>query len=309
MYTTLVSTEELAHHLGDPEWVVFDCRFTLTDTEAGRRAYDAGHIPGARYAHLDEDLSSPITPASGRHPLPDPAVLAAKLGKWGMDGGKQVVAYDDSFGAMACRLWWLLRWLGHENVALLNGGFPKWRREGRPVTKERPSVTPSTFAAQPHDELWVDAAAVARAMHQGHGLILDARAEERFSGEREPLDKVAGHIPGAVNLPFDDALDLGGTLQSVGELRQLFLDTLDGADPNRVIHMCGSGVTACHNMLAMEIAASPAGACTRAPGASGLLTAIGRWPRAASAIFAPRWLEKFLSLPSVRSPGCRYRVR
>jgi len=259
MFTTLVSTEELARHLDDPEWVVFDCRFTLTDTEAGRRAYAVGHVPGARYAHLDEDLSSPVTLTSGRHPLPDPAVLAAKLGKWGVDDSKQVVVYDDSFGSMACRLWWLLRWLGHENVALLNGGFPKWQREGNPVTKHPPCITPSTFSARPHDELWVDAVAVARTMQKNQGLILDARAEERFSGEREPLDKVAGHVPGAVNLPFDDVLDLGGNLQSAEELRELFLETLDGADPNQVIHMCGSGVTACHNMLAMEIAGLPSG--------------------------------------------------
>jgi len=259
MFTTLVSTEELARHLDDPDWVVFDCRFTLTDTEAGRRAYATGHVPGARYAHLDEDLSSPVTPTSGRHPLPELAVLAARLGEWGVDSGKQAVVYDDSFGSMACRLWWLLRWLGHENVALLNGGFPKWQREGNPVTKDLPRITPSTFSAQRHDELSVDAAAVERAMHESHGLILDARAEERFSGEREPLDKVAGHIPGAVNLPFDDVLDLGGNLQSPEELRELFLDTLDGADPTEVIHMCGSGVTACHNMLAMEIAGLPSG--------------------------------------------------
>lgn len=253
-FTTLVSTEQLARHLDDRGWIVFDCRFTLTDPEAGALAYARGHIPGAHYAHLDRDLSSPVTAASGRHPLPDPAVLAEKLGRWGVDGSKQVVVYDDSFGAMAVRMWWLLRWLGHEAVALLDGGFPKWLKERHPVTAKLPEARPAAFHGRPNDALWVDAAAVAQAVQQRDALVVDARSEDRFTGEREPLDKVAGHVPGAVNLPFEDNLDFGGMFLPAPELRTLHLDLLGGVLPQRTIHMCGSGVTACHNLLAMEIA-------------------------------------------------------
>lgn len=250
-YTTLVSTETLAQHLDDPDWVVFDCRFTLSDPSAGRAAYDAGHIPGARYAHLDDDLSSPVTKTSGRHPLPDPKVLADKLGQWGVDAGKQVVVYDDTFGAMAVRMWWLLHWLGHEHVALLDGVYPVWLREKRPVTQELPVISPAQFEARPDDGLWLDAPAVQSGLEAG-AVLVDARAEERFSGEVEPLDTVAGHVPGAINLPWEDNLDMGGTFLPPAELNELYLDLLDGREPEQLIHMCGSGVTACHNVLAME---------------------------------------------------------
>lgn len=250
--TTLVDTETLARHLDDPRWVVFDCRFTLTDPEAGRRAYLAGHIPGARYAHLEEDLSSPVGPGTGRHPLPDPEALARKLGAWGVDETRQVVVYDDSFGAMAARLWWLLRWLGHEAVALLDGGFPKWLREGRPVTATPPRLAPARFLPRVRDELWVDSQFVARAIQDHTHVVLDARAEERFRGEVEPLDKVAGHIPGALNRPYEDNLDLSGEFLSEETLREDYAELLGGVSPERVVVMCGSGVTACHNLLAME---------------------------------------------------------
>jgi len=253
-FTTLVTTEELERRLDDPGWVVVDCRFTLTDPQAGRRAYAEGHIPGARYAHLDEDLSGPRTPTSGRHPLPDPAVLAQKLGAWGIDADKQVVVYDDTFGAMAVRLWWLLRWLGHGKVALLDGGWPAWKREGRPVSRELPRVRPAVFHPRPDDGMWVDAARVEALLGDSRYLLLDARAEERYSGEREPLDPVAGHVPGAVNRPYEDNLDPGGRFLPPEALRAAYLELLDGRPPERVIHMCGSGVTACHNLLAMEIA-------------------------------------------------------
>lgn len=256
---TLVSTEELAAHLEDPDWVVIDCRFTLTEPEAGRTAYARSHIPGARYAHLDEDLSSPKTATSGRHPLPDPARIAAKLGQWGVGEKTQVVVYDDSFGSIAVRLWWLLRWLGHDAVALLDGGLPKWKREGRPVTEQLPTIVPAVFAAQPSRAMWVDTQAVLDALDHKQALILDARADMRFSGDIEPIDPVAGHIPGAVNLPFEDNLDMGGTFLHPTELRELYQGLLQGRTPSQVIHMCGSGVTTCHNLLAMEIAGLPGG--------------------------------------------------
>lgn len=257
MYKTLVDCHTLAMHLHDPDWVVVDCRFTLSDPDAGRRAYATGHIPGARYAHLNDDLSSPVTSTTGRHPLPDPARLAATLGSWGIDDSKQLVVYDDAFGAMAARLWWLLRWLGHDAVALLDGGLPRWQREGHPLSHELPTVKPAEFTARQRDALWVDAGTVAAAVKNDRRLVIDARGEERFNGEIEPLDSVAGHIPGAVNLPFEDNLHVSGRFSSPAELQRLYMDILQDVKPDQVIHMCGSGVTACHNLLAMEHAGLP----------------------------------------------------
>jgi thiosulfate/3-mercaptopyruvate sulfurtransferase len=251
-FTTLIDPTQLADHLHDPQWIIFDCRFTLTDTAAGRRAYNEGHIPSARYAHLDEDLSSPITPATGRHPLPNPEILARKLGAWGVDETKQVVVYDATFGAMAARLWWLLRWLGHHNVALLNGGFPRWQREGFPITATAPTVHATTFRANINTALVVGADEVERIRVESDYRLFDARAEERFSGAVEPLDKIAGHIPGAINLPWEDNLDFGGNFQAPAKLQESYASILDGVAPEHVIHMCGSGVTACHNIFAME---------------------------------------------------------
>jgi thiosulfate/3-mercaptopyruvate sulfurtransferase len=252
--STIVSTDELAAHLDDPQWVVFDCRFTLTDPGAGQTAYVQAHIPGARYAHLDNDLSSPKNEHSGRHPLPDPAALAEKLGQWGVGEHTQVVVYDDSFGAIAVRLWWLLRWLGHDAVALLDGGLPKWQREGKPMTPQVPDMRPTIFSARPNHAMWVDAQDVRKALEHKQAILLDARAEVRFTGDREPIDPVAGHIPGAINLPFEDNLDLGGNLLPPAALRKFYQGILQGHPASQVIHMCGSGITACHNILAMEMA-------------------------------------------------------
>ncbi len=254
-HTTLVSTDHLARHLGDPNWVVVDCRFTLTDTNAGRQAYLKSRIPGARYAHLDDDLSAPVGPKTGRHPLPDIQTLTEKLCQWGIGVNKQVVVYDDSFGSMAVRLWWLLRWLGHPGVALLDGGYPKWVREHRPTTQEICQVDcHGACASLPERSQYVTADELTRAMTNSDKLILDARPERRFSGEYEPLDPVAGHIPGAVNWNFEENLDIDGTYMPPEALRENYQALLKGRAPSDVIHMCGSGVTACHNVLAMEIA-------------------------------------------------------
>ncbi|MEK7436724.1 MAG: sulfurtransferase [Pseudomonadota bacterium] len=257
-FTTLVSPEQLAQHLHDPQWLIFDCRFALTRPESGRQAYAQAHIPGARYAHLDEDLCGPLTRTNGRHPLPDPNVLAQKLGHWSVDSDKQVVVYDDSFGSMAVRLWWLLRWLGHDAVALLDGGFPAWKRQGRELDADALVLRPAEFRATPNDSLWVDSDAMLQALAQKR-VIIDARSEERFSGLIEPIDKVAGHIPGTLNSPFEDNLDLRGNFLKPEELRALYEPLLAGASPDQVIHMCGSGVTACHNLLALEVAGMPGG--------------------------------------------------
>lgn len=252
MHRVLVDTAALAAQLHEPDWVVVDCRFALTDPEAGRRAYAQGHIPGARYAHLDQDLSSPITPESGRHPLPDPGVLARKLGAWGIDERKQVIAYDDGPGAFASRLWWLLRWLGHQAVAVLDGGFAKWCREGRPLSTEAPTPAASVFHPRVLDGLWVSTALVERAVAASDHLLIDARAGERFRGEVEPIDSVAGHIPGARNRPASANLGDDGCMLAPQTLREQFLALLQGSPPAAVISTCGSGVTACHNLLAME---------------------------------------------------------
>jgi thiosulfate/3-mercaptopyruvate sulfurtransferase len=257
-FTTLVSADQLARHLHDPQWVVFDCRFALTRPESGRQAYAKGHIPGARYAHLNHDLSGAVTAVSGRHPLPDASVLARKLGLWGVDKRKQVVVYDDSFGAMAVRLWWLLRWLGHDAVALLDGGFPSWAKQGRELTAENPDIHSAVFHPLADDALWIDSAGVLEAL-RSERVVVDARAEERFLGLMEPLDKVAGHIPGSINSPFEDNLDMRGHFLPAEELRAHYESLLHGASPGEVIHMCGSGVTACHNLLALEIAGMPGG--------------------------------------------------
>lgn len=251
-FTALINTETLAHHLDDTDWVIFDCRFVLTDPDAGRDGYAAGHLPGARYAHLNEDLSSPISKTTGRHPLPSPNTLAEKLGRWGVDRTKQVVVYDDAGGAIAGRLWWLLRWLGHEAAAVLDGDLRKWRREARPMSAGEPQIKTTSFQPTINSALWVDTAEIEQIVARGAGTILDARAEERFLGAIEPLDKVAGHIPGAINAPFQGNLNADGQFLPATVLRARFENYLNGVPPDQVVNMCGSGVTACHNLLAME---------------------------------------------------------
>jgi thiosulfate/3-mercaptopyruvate sulfurtransferase len=253
-WMTLVNTEELARHLSDPVWIVFDCRFNLADAHAGRRVYEAGHIPGARYADLELDLSGPKTATSGRHPLPDPDALARKLGQWGVDATKQVVAYDDGNGALAARLWWLLRWLGHRAVAVLDGGFAAWHAEGRPIETQAPVPVVTRFAPRVDDTLWTSTADVETMLGKNDRLLVDARSAARFRGEQETLDPIAGHIPRSINRPFEANLDTHGRFLPAGQLREAFAALAGGRPPHEVIHSCGSGVTACHNLLAMEIA-------------------------------------------------------
>ncbi|TCV86693.1 sulfurtransferase [Sulfurirhabdus autotrophica] len=264
-FLTLISPEQLANHLEDPNWVIFDCRFTLKNPESGRQSYDKSHIPGARYAHLNEDLSGKITATSGRHPLPDPLLLAKKLGQWGVNKNTQVVVYDDSFSTMAVRMWWLLKWLGHDAVALLDGGLPLWIKEGREISAVAPKILPTEFHATVNDSMWVDSVDVQQALQQ-HKIVIDARAEERFLAYIEPLDKIAGHIPGTINSPVEDNLDNYGKLLSADELRTQYQQLIGESPPEQVIHMCGSGVTACQNILAMEIA-----------GLSGSKLYVGSW--------------------------------
>ncbi|MCB0635453.1 MAG: sulfurtransferase, partial [Lewinella sp.] len=201
MFSTLISADVLKAQLG-PQLVIIDCRFDLADTEAGRRAYLAGHIPGAIYAHLDDDLSGPCEATkTGRHPLPCVTAAATLFSRWGITDGRQVVVYDDKRGAIAARLWWMLRWLGHEAVAVLDGGWAAWEAAGGPVSEEATKPIPANFTARPHEGWTVSAEEVDQWRANDAFAVVDSRAAERYRGEIEPIDPVAGHIPGARNLP------------------------------------------------------------------------------------------------------------
>ena len=250
----LVSTDELAAH---PEWRVFDCRHDLKNTGYGRQAYARGHIPGALFLHLDDDLSGVKTGSNGRHPLPEVAAFARRMSDCGVGDDVQVVAYDNEGGIFASRLWWMLRWLGHERVAVLDGGLAGWKRGKRVLEEAAPVVAPREFVARPRD-LSVSTAQVLADLNAPSMLILDARSPERFRGENETLDPVGGHIPGAVNrFYFDNLDDAGCYFKPAGELRAEFDAILGGRPASAVVQQCGSGVTACHNLLAMELAGLP----------------------------------------------------
>ena len=253
MQKLLVSTGELAGHLGDAGWIVFDTRHDLASPDKGRALYAQGHVPGAYFLHLDHDLSGPKSGRNGRHPLPDIHDFAKRINACGVTPETQVVAYDDIGGNFAVRLWWMLRWLGHETVALLDGGFPLWQKEGRPVTQEVPPPRAGSFVSRPHLGWTVDLPFVERFREDPSIRLLDARAPERFQGKTEPIDPVAGHIPGAINRFWKDNLSEDGRFKPPAQLRAEF-DALLGADAERAVHMCGSGVTACHNAFAMELA-------------------------------------------------------
>lgn len=251
-WNTLIDAAKLAEHLGRPDWVVLDCRFDLARPDWGAAQYAAGHLPGARYAHLDRDLSGPVGPATGRHPLPDPAQLAARARAWGISADTQVVVHDQGNGMYAARAWWLLRWVGHARVALLDGGMAAWTEAGLPVSTEVPRVVPGQFEASPDGTRVVDAATVQGVLAAGTAQVSDARSADRYAGQNETIDPVAGHVPGAVNHPFTRNLDARGRFLPPEELRNRWLTTLAGRDPQQHIAMCGSGVSACHNLLALE---------------------------------------------------------
>jgi thiosulfate/3-mercaptopyruvate sulfurtransferase len=256
-HTTLVSTDLLAAHLSDPAWVIIDCRHDLAAPAKGRADYAAGHLPGARFLHLDEDLSGSRTGRNGRHPLPEPAALAARLGRCGVTRGVQVVAYDDQGGMVAARVWWLLRWLGHDAVAVLDGGFGRWVAEGRPVTAVVPPPAAAAFTPAPRAGLTVDAAFVLAHLGDPAVVVVDARAPNRWRGEDETIDPVGGRIPGARNRFFKDNLAADGRWKAPEVLRAELQAATGGAAPAAQVHACGSGVTGCHNLLALEIAGLP----------------------------------------------------
>lgn len=254
--TTIVSTEVLEQHLQDPDWVIVDCRFDLLKPDWGRQSYEAAHIPGAFFADLDHDLSGSKTPSSGRHPLPSAQNWKRVVSSWGITPDMQVVAYDSAGGSLAAvRVWWLLRACGHQNVAVLDGGFPKWEREGRSLDSHSPNPRPVIQFSGLLDE---DQLATTRQLidliNRPGILLMDARAPERFRGEVEPIDPVAGHIPGAKNRPSALNLNADQTFKPADQLRVEFTELLENHLPENVISYCGSGVTGIHNLLAMEIA-------------------------------------------------------
>jgi thiosulfate/3-mercaptopyruvate sulfurtransferase len=252
MHKTLIDPATLSAHISDPDWVVIDCRFDLANPAKGEEMYRQAHIPGARYADLDRHLSGAKTGKNGRHPLPDSDVLVKTFGDLGVAPGSQVVAYDADSGMFAGRLWWMLRWMGHDAVAVLDGGLARWQREGYPVRGGVESSTAAHFRGAPRPGWRLTVDDVAGGLGDPARLLVDARAPERFQGIGETLDKVGGHIPGARNYFFQQNLTADKTFKSPDELRSQWSATLEGRDAKDVVVYCGSGVTACHNLLALE---------------------------------------------------------
>jgi thiosulfate/3-mercaptopyruvate sulfurtransferase len=264
MFKTLIDVDSLRKLLGEPQLAIVDCRFDLMNPDAGRQAYLRAHIPGARYADLNRDLSAPIAAHTGRHPLPTPDSFAARLEALGIGNDTRVVAYDDANGSIAARLWWMLRWMGHGAVAVLDGGFKAWTAAGGALQSgaaEPAQTRPGThrFIPRIDADSVVGTAALERALRDPQALLVDARAQERYAGTVEPIDPVAGHIPGAVNHPFTANLDAEGRFLPAAELKRRWQERLAGREPEQLIAMCGSGVTACHNLLSLEVAGLSAG--------------------------------------------------
>lgn len=252
MHKILIDPATLAQHLRDPHWVVIDCRFDLADPSKGREQYLNGHVPGARYAHLDRDLSGTKTGSNGRHPLPTPDEMRARFGAFGITAGRQVVAYDADNGMYAARLWWMLRFMSHDRVAVLDGGFARWVREGHPVRQGLEKAAPALFKGTPREDWRVTVKEVAASLGDPHRTLVDARAESRYRGEDETIDKVAGHIPGAKNYFFQRNLTEDKTFKRPEEIRAQWRAAVGTVPPREVVMYCGSGVTACHNLLALE---------------------------------------------------------
>jgi thiosulfate/3-mercaptopyruvate sulfurtransferase len=252
MFKTLIDPATLAAHLEDPNWIVIDCRFDLADPPKGEALYFESHIPGARYAHLDRDLSGTKTGTNGRHPLPTANEMRARFGALGIRPGTQVVAYDADSGMYAARLWWMLRYMGHEAVAVVDGGLARWVREGFATRGGAETATPAVFEGAPRESWRLAASDVLRGLGASDQVLVDARAEPRFRGDTEPLDAKAGHIPGARNYFFQRNLTEDKTFRKADDLRANWLALLAGTPAQQTVMYCGSGVTACHNLLALE---------------------------------------------------------
>ncbi|MEA5077605.1 MAG: sulfurtransferase [Anaerolineaceae bacterium] len=256
-WETIISTKELSEHIHDPNWIVVDCRFDLMDPSWGEEEYRSLHIPGAVYAHIDKDLSGPITPQTGRHPMPDPAKFYATLARLGINNKTQVIAYDATSGSFAARLWFLLRYFGHTQVAVLDGGLSAWLSAGFPTSSGWEEKPAGKFVGQPHPERIVSTAEVESIHLDPHWLLVDSRAHERFIGAQETIDSKAGHIPGAIDRFYGLNSNPDGTFRSGSELREEFIKLLAGHTVKKTVIYCGSGVTSAHNLLAMAIAGLP----------------------------------------------------
>jgi len=257
--SVLITAAELATELVDPKLIVVDCRHDLANPAAGREAYLLDHIPGAIFLHLDDDLSGTKNGSNGRHPLPDPGWLAARLGAVGINNDSRVVAYDASGGIYAARLWWLLGWLGHDNVQVLDGGYQAWQGSRQRISHTERTLPGSSFAPHVRKERVVTAADVMRDLRESSFQVVDARSPERFRGEGETIDPVGGHIPGAINLFFQNNLAPGGRFKETQQLQREWRDFLGAIPSADVVHQCGSGVTACHNLLALAAAGQSGG--------------------------------------------------
>jgi thiosulfate/3-mercaptopyruvate sulfurtransferase len=262
MFTTLITASELASHIDDPNWVVVDCRHDLAKLDAGREGYAVAHLPHAVFADMETELSgakhAPDGSFRGRHPLPERAAFIDTLRRWGVNERTQVVAYDAHGGMFAARLWWMLRWVGHEAVAVLDGGMAAWQAQGLPLTAAVDARPRGSIEARAPLVSMVGAADVLANIGSGERAVVDARAPDRFRGENETIDPVGGHIPGALNRFFKDNLAVDGRFKDAGQLKAELAQVI--GDPSKAIMQCGSGVTACHNLLALEVAGLPGAA-------------------------------------------------
>jgi thiosulfate/3-mercaptopyruvate sulfurtransferase len=252
MHTTLISTDTLAAHLDNVSWLIADCRYNLKDEQWGRAQYLAAHIPGAVFINVAHDLSGPRTGTNGRHPLPSPDAMAATFSHVGIGDKTQVIAYDQDAGPYASRLWWMLRYVGHDAVAVLDGGFANWLREGRPVRGGEEARPPATFTPRLRKEMRLTVDETLAHLGDPSVLLIDARSPERFQGQPDPLDNVSGHIPGARNRFYRHNIAEDGKMRPAGELKADFERVLGDRSADEAVMYCGSGVTACHNLLAME---------------------------------------------------------
>jgi thiosulfate/3-mercaptopyruvate sulfurtransferase len=257
----LISPQALEQRRSQPGLVILDCRFALDDPDYGQRSYAEGHIAGASFADLERDLSGPVLKGvTGRHPLPGPDALIARLWAWGINNDSDIVLYDDGPGAYAARAWWLLAWLGkRDGVYLLDGGLKAWHAAGLPLSLDPPATVPGTFSGAPDADLLVDADTLQQRLGQPDMTLLDARALPRFKGEVEPIDPVAGHIPGAQCAAFTDNLGADGRFLPADQLKQRFAEKLGDRSPTGLVAYCGSGVTECHNLFALSLAGYPLG--------------------------------------------------
>ena len=252
-YKTIISADNLIKNINNKDFIIFDCRCDISDSSYGINAYNEGHIENSIFVDVDHDLASEKTANSGRHPLPDPELLSEKLSQWGMANNKQAIVYDDAGGAFAGRMWWILKWLGHSDVAVLDGALGGWMSSGGKLSSKPTIFERDVFNPSIKDDMHVSIQDVEDAQYKMSKLILDARSKERYLGIKDEVDPVAGHIPGAISHPLGQNLDKNGHFKSPEELRHIFNKLLGDTSSSDIISMCGSGITACHNILALEM--------------------------------------------------------